>query len=303
MVMATGFGLGRTSIFGEGTGAARTMSAYGWNFAFPAILISLMATKKFPSGSEMILPAIYYIVLYLFYFICITIIAPLFGVVKRERPIYAFSYVFGNMVFIGIPIVSGVYGDEGLRLLMMIVSFHSLTLLPVTTWLTESYSNPDASGLSSLGSAIIESLKNPIIIALIIGLSWSASELTMPIIIERFLALPAASAAPVGLFAIGLTLSRVKLKGSIFAPATIAAVTMKNIALPCAMYFATKHLMGMSDLWVGTATLLACMPSGVIAYTMADKYDTSPTRAASTIMVSTITSIFTLLIAMNFLVF
>ena len=299
VIMVVGFLMGRTNVFPEGSGAARTLTTFTWYVAIPALIFKLLAANEFPSGEEFLIVAGYYSVLYIIYFFAAFFIAPRLKINRQGRGIFAFSCVFGNLGFIGIPIIEGTLGNEGLRILLMIISFHLLTLLPITTLMIEMSKSQSKSALKILMNSILNSLKNPVVISLVAGLSWSALGLEFSPIALRILDFPAGAAAPVGLFAVGLSLSRVKLKGDLF-PAFIP-VMLKMLIFPILVYVVMTYLIEAPEIWINTTTLAACMPTGLAAYSIADTNDNGSVRAASTIMMAAMLSAFTLILAVSFL--
>lgn len=298
-MMALGFVMGRTPICREGSGAAQALSIYVWWIAIPALLIKLIAGQPLPSGAEMQLVGTYYLVLYVIYALATMIVAPMIGVSKRGRAIFAYSCTFGNLGFIAIPVIKGVYGDEGLRILLMIISFHSMTLMTVSIVITELLSGKTEKPLQTFRDALLNTLKNPIVVGLAGSLLWAATGLGLNETITNIVDLPASSAAPVGLFAVGLSLSRVKLSG--IALSALPAMSMKMALLPFGVYFTTYHIMDFPVLWVGVATLTAAMPTGALAYTLAAEYHCNEERAASTVVVSTALSSISLMLIISWL--
>jgi len=61
------------------------------------------------------------------------------------------------------------------------------------------------------------------------------------------------------------------------------------------------RVMDIPVLWAKTATLAACMPTGVNAYNIAVQYDIAARPTASTIMLGTVLSTITLMIAVSLL--
>lgn len=299
VIMMAGFAMGRTQIFPEGSGAARTLNTFVWYVAIPALIFKLLAGNKFPSITEIQILVAYYGVLYSLYFTSAFIIAPRLGIAPKGRGIFAFSCSFGNMGFIGIPLIEGTLGTDGLRILLMLISFHMLTLLPITTLITELAKQDAGSPGQILMKAIIDSIKNPVVLSLFAGLFWSGAGLTLSPAMTQILALPAGAAAPVGLFALGLSLTRVKLRGDLMQ--AIVPVLLKMLAFPLAVYWVMTELMDVSELWVSTTTLAACMPAGMAAYTIAEHNQCGARRSASSVLLGTLFSAFTLVIAVSLL--
>jgi predicted permease len=296
-LMIAGFLLGRTSIFPEGSGAAQSLSTYVWYVAIPALLIKLIANNNLPDSAELVWIATYYSCLYLVYFVSYFLIAPMVGIKDAGRSIFAFTVCFGNLGFIGISIIQTLYGDAGVRSLLLIMSFHSLTLILVSSLLAELNRSDDKNISGLFAEIFIKLVKNPVIVTLVLSLLWAATGIGLSDWVFNMVSFPAASAAPVGLFAVGLTLSRVKIKGVRLVAFT--AITIKLIALPLVVYWVFSEVMEFDETAVAVATLAACMPTGVVAYNFAQQYQTRVKSAAATILLGTAFSALTLTIALS----
>ncbi len=297
LIMMLGYGLGKTRLFPEGS--AGILITFVWYVAIPALLLGSLAPKALPHASEMLLVIGYYGALYAVYALAMLLTHTLFGLSAGEQATFAFVTCFGNAGFIGIPIIESVFGAKGVVLLLMLVSFHSLTLLPVTTILVERAQKGGAAGSSIVSETFKSIRQNPIIIALVVGLSWSAFSLPFPYWLDRVLALPAAAAAPVGLFAVGLSLSTVKIAGNITH--AMLAVGLKLLGLPLAVFGTTHYILSLPAEWVGVATIMAALPSGMIPYSFATQYGVGPRRAATAVLISTGLSAITLSVVLLFL--
>ncbi len=290
LLMALGWGLGRIGFFSQEVG--RALIRYVWFIAIPALLISAIASRPLPTPEEFVLVGAYYLALFAVYGLVYLGIGRAFGLPAPERAILSLTACFANIGFIGIPVAQAVLGDEGLRLVLMLLSFHSLTLLPVTSILVARGRGGDAAGRGMLGSTYDILKQNPVMIALGVGLGWSGLGIPFPDLAARTLALPASSAAPVGLFAAGLALSTVKLDGDLWQAAMAAAV--KLMLVPFAAWAVLRHLFEFPDLWVQVGTLLGALPIGMIAYSFAVELKVAPRRGASAVLISTTASVVTL---------
>jgi len=175
IIMLLGFALGKINVFPEGSGAASSLSTFVWYIAIPALIFKLLATRSFPGSEEFEMVMGYYIMLYLFYFTSAFLVAPWLNYKKAGYGIFAFSCTYGNLGFIGIPLIQGIYGEEGLRILLMLISFHMATLLPITSFMTELARQDAGRPLKILSNAMTDSVKNPVVVSLIVSLAWAAS--------------------------------------------------------------------------------------------------------------------------------
>jgi malonate transporter len=292
LLMATGYALGHTRLFDEEKASA--LIAFVWYVAIPALLFQLLASRPLPID-ELLLIASYYCAVFVVYGLVMLTGRLVFKQSGDEQGMFAFASCFANGGFIGIPILNGVYGDEGVRLLLILLSFHSLTLLPVTGMVIERYR---AGRFRS--AKVLSSLKgNPIILTLVIAFGWSAMGLPYPVWLDRVVALPAAAAAPVGLFAVGLSLTGVRLAGDLPQPSL--GTLFKLILMPVTVYLVGRFVFALPPLWLGVVTLLAALPTGIMPYTFALKEGLAPRRVASIILLTVSLSPITLFITMWFL--
>ncbi len=297
--MLLGFLLGKAPLFPEGSGVAKSLSTFVWNVAIPALLIKLIANNTLPDLTELSWVISYYLCLYIVYFIAYVVIAPLVGVSLTGRGVFAFTACFGNIGFIGISIVQQLFGDEGVRSLLMIMSFHMLTLMLISILLTELTHTARKSIPVLVGTTTLALSKNPIIVTLALSVAWSATGFGIADTIMRVVELPAISAAPVGLFAVGLSLSRVQVKG--IRLQTFAAMALKLILLPVLIYSSFRWVLVADPMAIKLATIAACMPTGMAAYTFAEQIGHGNKVAAASILIGTLLSLFTLTFALSLL--
>lgn len=289
VLLAAGYLLAHTPLFDEQKTSA--LISFVWYVSLPALLFRFMASRPFPID-ELFLVASYYISMLLVYFLVMRAGKMFFKQSADEQGMFAMASCFANAGFVGIPILDGAYGDEGVRLLLILLSFHSLTLLTVTSMVVKHHQI----GRFSPGKALASLKTNPIVLTLIIGMCWSGIGLPYPEWLDRVLALPAAAAAPVGLFAVGLSLSGVKLAGDL--PQAAAGTVIKLLVMPLFVYLMGRFVFDLSPLWLGVVTLFAALPSGLVPYSYALQENLAPRRVASLILFSVLLAPLTLFIVM-----
>ncbi len=289
LIMLVGFGLGKTRLFPAGSSGI--LIAFVWYVAIPALMFRSVAPATLPQADELLLVLGYYSALLALYALAVLVSRFVFKLSAAEQGVFALSSCFANGGFIGIPILEGAFGTEGVRLLLVILSFHSLTLLTITTIIAER-ANRTPGGPGVMRKTVASLGQNPLLLALVSGLSWSALGLPFPEWLDRVLALPAQSAAPTGLFAAGVAIAGFKIAGDM--KQAMIAVAFKLMLLPMLVFTMTYFVLSLPDLWVGVATLTAALPTGMVAYTFGEQYGIGSRRAATTVVVSTAGSLLTL---------
>ena len=296
LIMLLGVVLGRTRLFPERS--SDILITFVWYVAIPALMFRSVAPATLPQPHELLLVVGYYSALLALYGLAVLVSKFMFRLTAAEQGVFALSSCFANGGFIGIPILEGAFGAEGVRLLLVILSFHSLTLLTITTVIAER-ANRRTGGSGVMKKTLASLGQNPLLLALVSGLSWSALGLPFPEWLDRVLALPAQSAAPTGLFAAGLAIANFRIAGSL--EHALTAVALKLVLLPLAVLTTTHAVLGLPALWVGVATLTAALPTGMVAYTFGSQYGIGARRAATTVVISTAASVVTLTLFLLFL--
>lgn len=290
LVLLLGYALGKTNLFPEG--ASDVLITFVWYIAIPSLMFREIASRDLPQAHELLLVVSYYIPVVLLYLCAVLIARFVFKLSAAEQGIFALSACFSNGGFIGIPLLDGAFGKEGVRLLLVILSFQSILLLTTTTVLIES-TDKDASVFAVIRKTFSRIFHNPLLIALMSSLMWAGLGIPFPHWLDRVLALPAQSASPVGLFAAGMALSSVAIAGDL-RHASIS-VFWKTIAIPAAVFIITHFVAELQPLWVAVATLTAALPTGMVAYSFSAQYGgIGSRRAASTVLISTAISFFSL---------
>lgn len=195
----------------------------------------------------------------------------------------------GNVGFLGIPMLAILLGSEAIGPVILILAtdlivFSSLIVILV---------NGGRDGQLTWGTLRIIALgllKNPMIVSVTLGLTWSAFRLPMPAPFSDFLTILGGAATPGALFAIGASLAiksteRIQIAGwlsfckLILHPFFVAIGTL--ILFPLDAYTATVVISA------------AALPVAGNVYMLAQHYGIAPQRVSAAILFSTAASILT----------
>lgn len=215
---------------------------------------------------------------------------------KKTRMTIFLTAILGNAIFLGIPLAEALTPSLAKTTVATVsVVFFTATLISslviLEIWLYKSKN----------GGHIIESLvKNPIIIALAIGLLLTIIPVPQSLLhlTESPLQLLAQTASPLALFALGGFLANRRPPTQI--PAIIIATALKLLILPF-LFLATSHTLPLTDTSVELQILLAATPTAVTAFVLTEKYKLNNELAAGVMLISTVLSVFTIPIVMSFI--
>ncbi|WP_436534093.1 AEC family transporter [Actinoplanes sp. HUAS TT8] len=191
----------------------------------------------------------------------------------------AAGYVNAN--YIGIPIATYVLGDAAL--VIPIIMLQLLIITPVALTLLELGST----GRTSLRSTLVVPLRNPMIVATLLGAVVALTGLRLPAPVLDPLVTVGHAAVPMVLLAFGMSLSgrRVLAPGPDRIP-TIVAVGLKTIGMPLIAFLLAISLR-LPHTEVYAVTVLAGLPTAQNVYLYGQRFDTGLVLARDAIFLTT----------------
>jgi len=135
-------------------------------------------------------------------------------------------------------------------------------------------------------------VRNPIVLALLLGSLWRATGLGLHSVPDRFLELLGEAGIPTALVALGLSLAGYSLKGQWRGILTLMA--LKLALLPLIVWLIARYVVGLEPFWTEIALVLAAMPTGANAYLFAERYATGTAAVSGAIAAGTALSLVTL---------
>ncbi len=205
--------------------------------------------------------------------------------------VFALNASFGNSVMMGIPLIAAAYGQGGLAVLLTILALHSMALLGTATVVAEIGRTAGASWPRVLRATVTGVARNPIVMAVLAALIWSALAWPVPGFARRTLELLGAAAPPVALFCLGGSLLGFSVRGAV--PELAATLGLKLLAQPALVWLACLAL-DLGPLDTAVAVTVAALPTGANAFLMAQRYAVGQDRSGAAVLVGTALSVVTL---------
>ncbi|MFH1805583.1 MAG: AEC family transporter [Pseudomonadota bacterium] len=206
--------------------------------------------------------------------------------------ITAVGGVFSNIVLLGIPLVQAVYGEAGLVPLLIILSIHPLTLLGITVFIIEGDRASAGNWLGNVGRSIWRVLKNPLIIAIVLGVLASLVGIQMPEMIDGTLERFRVAGPTIALLLVGAGLYGQSIRGNV--QAAVLCSVAKMLIQPLLVFLVARFVFDLPPLWLTVVTIIAALPSGANVAILAGSYQVGIDRASTTILITTLISVITL---------
>jgi predicted permease len=192
----------------------------------------------------------------------------------------------GNLGYIGLAVVFFYLGNEALGRASILAGFVMIlqNLLAVVA-----LSAGRQGGARDRWRRV---MGNPVIIAAMLGIAFSAAGLQLPAMADRSLAIVAQMALPLALLVIGATLSPRQIRTAL-VPA-LGASGIKLIVMP-GLALCGWHLAAMAPGDYLPGLILLASPTATVAYVMGREMGGDPELAGAVISLSTLLSVFTFL--------
>jgi len=274
-------------------GSAKVIAQFSFNIAMPAFLFRTMqGVGSLPESPWK------FVLAYFGGSVVVWIAAALATRVLLRRSAadgaaISMASCFGNTVMLGVPLALTAFGPEAAAPIGILVSLDSLVLWVMATLHIEWANRRErtTSLLIAIGGVVLDLLRNPVVMGVVVGTLWRVAGLSVPELADRFLALIGQAAVPSGLFAMGMALATYRIAGQLPTLATIFAAKM--LLLPLVVYILAGPILSLPPVWVAVATLFAAMPVGANAFLFAAKYDRAVGSVSAAIAVSTVIAVAT----------
>ena len=221
------------------------------------------------------------------------LLVPLFEKKNEDRGVMIQGMCRSNAAILGVTIAASLFGQEGS--VMMAAS------LPVVIALYNVYSvivlsifAPKEAKLSSseLFKKVVKNIvTNPLILAVLLAVTWNLTGFTMPVFFSRSLNYLSDICVPLALLSLGASFSVQALQES--AGKAIISSLVKTILIPFVGILAA-YLMGFREVSIGIILVIFGGPTAISSYTMARQMKSNHVLAGEIVLISTFMSAFTL---------
>ena len=285
-IIALGYGAGRTGFFNED--ATKYLTKFVFFFALSAMIFRFATNIELSEVWDARLIAAYLWGTAFVYGIA-TIVGFLRNLNVATNAIEAQCAVIGNIGFLGLPMLTLILGEAAIGPIMMMLAvdliiFSSLVVILVTG------SQDGQMSIRILKTVGLGLIKNPMIVAMTLGLLCSGFDVTIPVPLDEFLAILGGAATPGALFAIGASLAsksaeRIEVAGWL--------TFCKLVLHPAFVAFGALFLFSVDPYSAAVLIAAASLPVAGNVYMLAQHYSVAPQRVSAAILVSTAISIFT----------
>ncbi len=268
------------------------MMGFALKFAAPSLLFLSVSRLDIGSAFQWPLLASFYIAAAISFFLALLLARHLFKRRPGEAVAVAFGALFSNALILGFPISERAYGVDSLVTNVALISIHApfCYLLGITAM---ELSRADKQAFHKTAQTIAKMMfRNPLMIGIGLGFMANLSGLTLPTPALSAIEMLARTTLPVALFGIGGVLTRYALGASLGQASMVS--TLSLLVHPLMVYLLATRVFSLEPQVMRSAVLTAAMAPGANVFLFATMYNRAKGVAASTILLATSASIFTI---------
>ncbi|MEA4824376.1 MAG: AEC family transporter [Clostridiaceae bacterium] len=225
-------------------------------------------------------------------FILLMLIVPLVARDKTRIGVIIQGIFRSNFLVFGVPVVTNMFGESELWTTSMLLPFIIPTFNMLAVFALTWYITPEH-GIKRLRCALIEILKNPLIIASILSYAVILTRITLPSALYKTLSNLKDVGTPLALIALGGTLTFSSMRSNakaLFGACIGKLVLMPALVLPIALTF------GYRGSTIGALLAMAGSPTAISSYVMAQQCGNDGDLAGQVVVITTIGSVVTMFV-------
>lgn len=210
---------------------------------------------------------------------------------KSLRGAFVQASFRSSAAVMGLAFIQNLYGKSAMGPLMIIGAVPLYNILSVIVLTFESNADDAGKDTTKIKSACINILKNPIIIAIALGLVSALLKIDYPVLVDKTINNVAQMATPLALIALGAGFEQ---KESIAKIKPTMAASLIKLVIGPAIWLPVAYLLGFSgEKMIGILVMLAA-PATPSCYIMAKNMNNDGALTAGIVVMTTLLAAFTL---------
>ena len=216
-------------------------------------------------------------------------LARLLKLPPKKTAVFKVTYAFNNTMFIGLPIISIVFGEEGLPYL-----FTCYLVAIVMFWSLGAWTISKASDTIESKAFSVRRIFSPGLVGVMIGCFLAAFELHLPTVLETSLTYLGNLTVPLSLLVIGSNLANSVSKGMLKINIDQILILAGKFVISPLLFWGAFSLFGISGLPLHVFIMIAALPCHAQTAILAQFYDVEGEYSSNMVSISTLVSLVTI---------
>jgi malonate transporter len=269
------------------------------DFGIPFLLFFNLAILDLNRALDFELLICFYASMILSFILISSISYYIFKQTYNTSIILGFCAMFSNGVLLGLPISELAFGVDSLFTNYTIIIGHAPFCYLVGITLIEIESVQKNSFLTGIKRSLRAILSNNLTIGILLGITVNLSKIQLSTNITELLEIGTIWVIPLSLFTMGGVIFYYRIAKTYKLPSLIIFTSL--FIQPSVVYFLGIHFWSINIEYLRNAVLMAAMAPGLNAYFFANMYSECKDTVATTILISTVLTIFSATLWVYFL--
>ena len=277
------------------------------NIFNPVLVIYGVAGKSSAGNTGLLLQnlgfvALYFVILWAMSYVIPVIVRPTYG----EKNLYRLMTMFANVGFMGIPVITGIYGNDSMIYIVFYMLVYNLLIYTYGINLAGKAGEIQRQerGENHTGEKVSFSWKRMLnigVIASVAAILIFIFQVPLPDMVVDFCDYIGNATIPLSMLLIGASIAKVNLK-AIFSTGRIYLFTLlRMVILPIIVALLLKNILPVNEMIFGVFILQMSMPVGSIVALMAKENGADETCCTNGIVLTTLLSLVTIPVVCLFL--
>jgi predicted permease len=247
----------------------------------PALIFSVLSAKSFDVGSyQMLALGAGIIVLG-----SGLLLWPFCRLIKVHPKTFLPPMMFSNSGNLGLPLAVLAFGEDALPAAVILFIVENTLHFTAGVYMLNHKTHP------------LSLLRIPMILAAILGLSWSALDIVLPRAIATFIDMLGQVSIPLMLFALGVRMTKVDFSRWRIGVIGALLCPLSGILIAVAL----QPLLSLDAKQFGYLILFGALPPAVLNYMVAERYNQEPDQVASIVLLGNMASLITIPVTLAFI--
>lgn len=290
IIMMIGFIAYKKNIITDET--SKKLSAIVVNISNPALILSSVTGNATVTGAELVETMFVAIGMYVFLIAVAVLVPVIIKAPARDRGTYRVMTIFGNVGFMGFPIISSLYGGGALLYASLFLLPYNILIYTYGVWEMCKSSGEGSGAVKKSGRESIKQIFNIGVIFCIIAVVVYALGIKFPAWVNTTVSMLSSTTAPLSMMVIGASFATMNFKKVFLNVRTWVFSALRLLVIPVLGTFLVSLVTDNPSI-IGVTMVMLGVPVGSMTAMLAQEYGGDYALSSETVAMTTLLSVVT----------
>lgn len=290
IIMMIGFIAYKKNIITDET--SKKLSAIVVNISNPALILSSVTGNATVTGAELVETMFVAIGMYVFLIAVAALVPIIIKAPAKDRGTYRVMTIFGNVGFMGFPIISSLYGGGALLYASLFLLPYNILIYTYGVWEMCKSSGEGSGAVKKSGRESIKQIFNIGVIFCIIAVVVYALGIKFPAWVNTTVSMLSSTTAPLSMMVIGASFATMNFKKVFLNVRTWVFSALRLLVIPVLGTFLVSLVTDNPSI-IGVTMVMLGVPVGSMTAMLAQEYGGDYALSSETVAMTTLLSVVT----------